>query len=343
MSVAPGRSQASSHRSPQGVGCLMSSAAPQAVVPPGATAPALAAASLHPPIRRRRARWGPVDLVLLLGVAGFVAYLAWQTHAVFAYRWDWRSIWPFVMRYDEASGRWVTNLLVEGLLTTLRLAIWGILLGGIIGTLMALCRTSRRLFLRMVGFSYVMLIRNIPPVVFVFVFVYFIASQIMPRLTIGDAVAQWSPNTQFWISILFGTPRLIDNFVLGLICLSVFSGAYVTEIVRAGIESVPRSQIEAGKSLGLSRTDITRFVVLPQAFRNVLPPMAGQFIQLIKDSSLVSLVSIQELTFMAQDVQVSTQRVFEVFVFTGAVYFVICFSLSRLFAALERRHARAHA
>ncbi len=164
----------------------------------------------------------------------------------------------------------------------------------------------------------------------------------MPKLTFGDSVAQWSPPAQFWISVFFGTPRLIDNFVLGLICLSVFSGAYVTEIVRAGIESVPRSQIEAGKSLGLSHIDITRFVVLPQAFRNVLPPMAGQFIQLIKDSSLVSLVSIQELTFMAQDVQVTTQRVFEVFVFIAVVYFVICFTLSRFFAALERRYAQAH-
>ena len=313
------------------------------VVAPVELGPVAAATSMRPPLRGKRVRWGLIDVVLLLAVLGFVAYLGWQTNAVFAYKWDWSTIWPYVLRYDNTSGRWVTNLLVDGLLTTLRLAIWGIVLAGIIGTLMALCRTSRRLFLRMVGFSYVMLIRNIPPVVFVFVFVYFFASQIMPRLTIGDAVAQWSPTAQFWVGILFGTPRLIDNFMLGLICLSVFSGAYVTEIVRAGIESVPRAQIEAGKSLGLSRTDITRFVVLPQAFRNVLPPMAGQFIQLIKDSSLVSLVSIQELTFMAQDVQVSTQRVFEVFVFIGAVYFVICFSLSRLFAALERRHARANA
>ena len=127
--------------------------------------------------------------------------------------------------------------------------------------------------------------------------------------------------------------------MLGLLCLSVFSGAYVTEIVRAGIQSVPASQLEAGHSLGLSRLDILRFIVLPQAWRNVLPPMAGQFIQLIKDSSLVSLVSIQELTFSAQDVQVTTQRVFEVFVFVAVVYFVICLSLSRLFARLERRHA----
>jgi polar amino acid transport system permease protein len=122
----------------------------------------------------------------------------------------------------------------------------------------------------------------------------------------------------------------------------VFSGAYVTEIVRAGIESVPKNQIEAGDSLGMSRLDVVRFIVLPQALRNVLPPLAGQFIQLIKDSSLVSLVSIQELSFMAQDIQVATQRVFEVFVFVGALYFVICFGLSQVFGALERRAARAH-
>jgi polar amino acid transport system permease protein len=96
-------------------------------------------------------------------------------------------------------------------------------------------------------------------------------------------------------------------------------------------------QIEAGQSLGLSRSDQFRFVVLPQALRTMFPPLAGQLIQLIKDSSLVSLVSIQELTFMAQDVQVSTQRVFEVFLLIAVVYFGLCASLSSLFSRLEAR------
>ena len=137
-------------------------------------------------------------------------------------------------------------------------------------------------------------------------------------------------------------PKLIENFVVGLICLSVFSGAYVTEIVRAGLQSVPRAQIEAGNSLGLSQVDVLRYVVFPQAIRNVLPPLSGQFIQLIKDSSLVSLVSIQELSFMAQDVQVATQRVFEIFLFVAALYFVICFGLSQVFQRLEHRAATAN-
>ncbi|MBU3737881.1 MAG: amino acid ABC transporter permease [Rhodoferax sp.] len=291
------------------------------------------------PRRKTRTRsWRWLDTVLLALVLGAVGFFAWKTNVVFNYRWDWSTVWPFVFRFDAPSDRWVPNILVEGFLTTVRLAVWGILISGIIGTLMGLARNSRRLFLRLLSSAYVMLIRNIPPVVFVFVFVFFIASQIMPKLAVTGMVSELSGTAQWWIAFFFGTPKLLDNFLLGLICLSVFSGAYVTEIVRAGIESVPRAQIEAGQSLGMSPFNIARDIVLPQALRNVLPPMAGQFIQLIKDSSLVSLVSIQELSFMAQDVQVTTQRVFEVFLFVGGVYFVICFTLARLFGRLERRN-----
>jgi len=288
---------------------------------------------------RRRWRW--IDTALLALTLAGVGYLVYRTNTVFNYRWQWETVWPFVFRLDAKTGSWVPNILVEGFLTTIRLAIWGILIAGIIGTLMGMARNSRRLFLRLLSGAYVLLIRNIPPVVFVFVFVFFVASQLMPKVALADQVATLAPFWKGVITVLFGQIKLLDNFVLGLICLAVFSGAYVTEIVRAGIESVPRSQIEAAQSLGMSRRQIAFDVVLPQALRNVLPPMAGQFIQLIKDSSLVSLVSIQELSFMAQDVQVTTQRVFEVFVFVGIVYFVICFSLSRGFAWLEQRAARA--
>ena len=304
-----------------------------------AKAPA-AADRPRPPPRLRGPGFTWLDGVLLLLVAGLLAALAWRADAAFKYRWDWHTVWPYIVRFDAASGRWVSNLLVDGLFTTLRLALWGMLAASIIGGLMGLARTSRRLLPRLVSGAYVLLVRNIPPIVFVFVFVFFIASQVMPTLAIGARVQALPAGVQSVLAVLFGPAKLLDNFVLGLICLSVFSGAYVTEIVRAGLQSVPKAQVEAGDSLGFSPIDTLRFIVLPQALRNVLPPLAGQFIQLIKDSSLVSLVSIQELSFAAQDVQVSTQRVFEVFVLVGAVYFVICFSLSRLFAWAERRAAR---
>jgi len=165
----------------------------------------------------------------------------------------------------------------------------------------------------------------------------------MPLLRVAERVRQCPEALQLVVEWLYGPVSMLNNFLLGLICLSVFSGAYVTEIVRAGLQAVPRQQNEAGQSLGMGQADVFRFVVLPQALRTMLPALAGQLIQLIKDSSLLSLVSIQELAFMAQDVQVSTQRVFEVFLLIAAVYFVLCFSLSRLFAWLEARAARGRA
>jgi len=296
----------------------------------------------RPPPPRRRRRLTRTDAVLATMALALIAFVVWQTHTVLDYRWNWSSIWPFVLKTDPATGRLEPNLIITGLVTTLRLAVWGILLSGAIGIAMGLARTSKRLLPRLIGGSYVMLIRNIPPVVFVFIFFYFIASQITPALGLADRIRDAGPAARWLLSVLFGDVRLIENFVIGLLCLSFFTGAYVTEIVRAGVQSVSRQQIEAGESLGLSKGDVMRFVIFPQAARNVLPPMAGQFIQLIKDSSLVSLVSIQELSFMAQDVQVSTQRVFEVLIFVAAIYFAICFGLSRVFEWLERRAAVAY-
>jgi polar amino acid transport system permease protein len=134
------------------------------------------------PHRFRSISWGWLDWVLLAALVGSAGLIMWRASTVFQYRWDWSTIWPFIFRLDPATGRWVPNIIVDGFLTTIRLAVWGILIAGVLGTLMALARNSRRLFLRLLSGSYVMLIRNIPPVVFVFVFVFFIASQVMPKL-----------------------------------------------------------------------------------------------------------------------------------------------------------------
>lgn len=290
-----------------------------------------------PPPRARRLSVGWTDAALLAVVLAAVGYFVWRTNVVLHYNWNWSALWPWVARYEESAG-WVAGPIAIGLAATLRLAIWGIALATVIGVVMGFARTSRRLFFRLIAGGYVMLIRNIPPLVFVFVFVSFITSQILPALGVAEAVKGLSPTAQGWIEILFGPANRLENFLVGLICLSVFTGAYVTEIVRAGLQSVPRAQIEAGESLGLSRFDVQRYVVLPQALKNVAPALSNQFIQMIKDSSLVSLVSVQELAFMAQDIQTSTRRVFEVLLFVGALYFIICWSLSLLFARLEHRN-----
>ena len=298
------------------------------------------AAARAPPPRRKRPRFSILDAVLLALVAAALGYFAWRTQTVLYYRWNWGVVWPWIIRVDPATGSWVPNALLLGLATTLRLAVWGIILASVIGAAAGWARTSERLLPRLVSTSYVMLIRNIPPIVFVFVFVFFITSQILPSLGIADGVARWPAEARWWLSAAFGPVAGIENFLVGLICLAVFTGAYVAEIVRAGIESVPKAQIEAGDSLGLSRFDVLRDVVFPQALRNVIPPLSNQFIQMIKDSSLVSLVSVQELTFVAQDITISTQRVFEVLLFVGLIYFAICWSLSLLFGRMERDATR---
>ena len=222
-------------------------------------------------------------------------------------------------------------------MTTLRLAFWGTLLAAAIGLLMGLARTSTNLFARIVSRLYVELIRNIPPVVFIFVFYFFISSQLMPLLGVDDLVYGASPTTEAVMVVLFGPLELFSNFLAGLICLAMFEGAYITEIVRAGIQSIPRGQWEAARAVGLSRSNVLRDVILPQAIRRILPPLAGQFITLIKDSAIVSLISIQELTFLATEVAASTTRVFETWIIVGAMYFVLCYSLALLFARMEKR------
>lgn len=285
--------------------------------------------------KKRKLHW--LDAVLLLAVIGGVAFFAYRVDTVLNYDWNWSEITPYVLYYDDERSSWVPNLLLLGLFTTLRLAVWGIVIAAIIGVVMGLCRTSSNLFLRMVARTYVELIRNIPPLVFIFIFYFFLSEQIMPFLGVEEFVREASPTTLAVLSVLFGEPALLGNFFSGLLCLSLFEGAYITEIVRAGVQSVPKGQWEAGDSVGLSRGSVLRFIVVPQAVRNILPPLANQFITLIKDSSIVSLISIQELTFMAVEAAVSTTRVFEFYIALAVMYFFICYGCALLFARLERR------
>ena len=271
-------------------------------------------------IRRKRTKLGFIDLAIFAVIVAAVVYVWYRVDSVLEYRWNWTIIPHYLYRWDEEERRWVANLLMQGLYTTIRLALWSIVLAAIIGVVFGIMRTSRRLFPRMVSRVYVELIRNIPPLVFIFIFYFFISSQIMPLLGIEEFIRGASPETLAWLEVLFGPPKLISNVISGIICLAMFEGAYVTEIVRAGIQSIPKTQTEAGFSIGLSRLQLMRYVILPQAVQRVVPPLAGQFITLVKDSSIVSLISIQELTFLAIETSVSTMRVFEVWItVAGAV------------------------
>jgi len=288
--------------------------------------------------RKRRLHW--LDAVILLAFLALLGFVAYRVESVLNYHWDWSFLPQYLLRWDTEQQRWVANILLLGLFTTLRLAFWSILLAALIGVVMGVMRTSKRLFPRLLSRLYVELIRNVPPLVFIFVFYFFISSQLMPLLGISDWIRAASPQTRHLVTWLFGEPVLLENVVSGIICLAMFEGAYVTEIVRAGLQAVPGGQIEAGASIGLRPRQVLRYVVLPQAIQKVVPPLANQFITLIKDSSIVSLISIQELTFLGTEVSVSTSRVFETWIAVAAMYFLVCYSLALLFGRLEKRLAR---
>ena len=290
-------------------------------------------------LHRKKLRLNWIDFAVFAALIAALVFVWYRVDSVLAYRWDWTFVPHYLYRWDEEQEAWVANLLMQGLYTTIRLALWGIVLAAIIGVVFGIMRTSRRLFPRMVSRVYVELIRNIPPLVFIFIFYFFISSQIMPLLGIEEFVRDASPETLAWLEFLFGPPKLISNVISGIICLAMFEGAYVTEIVRAGIQSIPKTQTEAGLSIGLSRLQLMRYVILPQAVQRVVPPLAGQFITLVKDSSIVSLISIQELTFLAVETAVSTNRMFEVWITVAGLYFCVCWSCALAFDWLERRMA----
>lgn len=282
-----------------------------------------------------------LDFVIFGIVIGFVFYAAYRVNDVLVYDWNWSRVFNFLVRYDADADSYVANLLLFGLATTLRLAVWATVLASIVGVVMGYWRTCDNIALRMISRTYVELIRNLPPLVFIFIFYFFISSQLFPVLGIEDINTENGFVDSTTFRVMFGDPRLLSNFLAGVFCLAMFEGAYITEIVRAGIQSVDKGQWEASRAIGLSPFNVLRDVVLPQAFRKILPPLAGQFITLIKDSAIVSLISIQELTFMATEVAATTTRVFETWILVGAIYFFLCYTFALTFGWLERRAAKS--
>jgi polar amino acid transport system permease protein len=291
------------------------------------------------PFARGAPRFGLLDAALLAIVVGALGFLAWRAGAALDYRWNFGPVLGFVARHDAERG-WVANLLLQGVMTTLRVSFWAAIVAAVVGTLMGIARSATALLPRLVAGAYVETIRNIPPLVFIFVFYFFVTAQIVPALGLEDWIRRQDEDTLRVLGWLFGPPQHATGVIAAILCLGLFEGAYVAEIVRAGIQSLPRGQWEAGQALGLSRLRLFRLVILPQAVARVVPPLAGQGISLVKDSSIISLISIQDLSFLGNEVAATTGRVFETWLVVALFYFIICALLSAAAARLERRFAK---
>jgi polar amino acid transport system permease protein len=282
-----------------------------------------------------------LDVIILILMLGILIYIIYQIKVKLNYNWQWGVIPQYLFRYDEESGKWVSNYLIHGLLTTLRLSFWGTLLATILGTVMGLLRVSKSLFHRMIARSYVELMRNLPPLVIIFIFYFFISDQIMPVVGIDDYLRTSSPGTQRLFEALFAPPKFASAFISALLTLAIFEGAYITEIVRAGIESVEKGQWEASHALGLSKYHNMRHIIMPQAMQRLLPALAGQFISLIKDSAIVSVISIQELSYQGTQLMASTYLTIEIWVTITALYLVMTLTFSLGVGKLEATMAKS--
>jgi polar amino acid transport system permease protein len=262
------------------------------------------AAALHNPRPLSRAAFiGYGKFLLLAGVSAWLMALATGS---LGYTWQWYRIPPFLFSVEGVN--WRPGPLLEGLGVTIEISLLSLLCTLALGLTTALLRLSSSFTARALARGYLELIRNTPLLIQIFV-IYFVLS---PVLDIGA-------------------------FASAILALSLFEGAYAAEILRAGIVALPQGQWEAAHGLGLDRFDTYRFVILPQAFRQVLPPLAGQGISLIKDSSLVSTIAIYDLTMQGQKIVAETFLAFEVWFTVAAIYLLMTFGLSLAVRRLEHR------
>lgn len=221
--------------------------------------------------------------------------------------------------FDVIQRSWV-YLFQTGMVFTLKLTAMAMVGGTLIGTLLAMMRLSKFKVLSLTATGYVNLIRSIPLVLVIFWF-YFLV-----------------PYIGAWI-IGAAEPIKVGAFASSLITFILFEAAYYCEIMRAGIQSIPRGQVWAGSALGMNYWQSMRHIVLPQAFRNMIPVLLTQTIVLFQDVSLVYVLSITDFVGAASKVAQRDGRLIEMYLFVAVVYFIMCFGLSLLVKKLQQRVA----
>lgn len=231
--------------------------------------------------------------------AVIAAYLGmvWLAAARVDYDWNWEGVWEY------------REMFLKGWLATVMISLAALVGSGLIGVVGAVCLQSRSLLLGAVVRVYVELIRGTPLLVQLLIGFYLVATAV----------------------------GLENRYVAGALILVLFSGAYMVEIFRGGLAAIPRGQHDAAAAIGLSRWQSFSLVVLPQAARIVLPPVAGQLASLIKDSSLLSVIAISEFTLAAQEVNSFTYSSLESYLPLAAGYLMLTLPLSWAAGLLERR------
>ena len=211
-----------------------------------------------------------------------------------------------------------SSFFTEGIVNTLIIAAFSVLLGTLLGTVMATMRIGRIAPLRWLAVAYIEFIRGTPLMVQLMFIFYG-----LPMIGIKIPDISWIPN--------------FSRFAAGIVAMSMNSCAYVAEIIRSGIQAVDIGQTEAARSVGFSSGEAMRLVVLPQAVKNILPALGNEFVTVIKESSIVSVIGIADLMFRTNDIIALSYRSLECLAVAAVLYFIMTFISSRLISLAERR------
>jgi glutamate/aspartate transport system permease protein len=230
--------------------------------------------------------------------------------------------WSVFFQEIPGGGETYLDLLISGIWWTLGVSAASWIIAMIVGSVVGTMRTTTTPWLVRIGTAWVELFRNIPLLVQMFLW-YFVIPEFIPPL-------------KAWI---VRADPAHAQFLSAVLCLGLFTSARIAEQVRAGIQSLPRGQRMAGMALGLTQPQVYRFVLLPMAFRIIIPPLTSETMNLIKNSSIALTIGLAELTFRSREMGEYTFRFFEAFSAATAIYIVIAMTANRVMAVIERRVA----
>jgi glutamate/aspartate transport system permease protein len=227
----------------------------------------------------------------------------------------------FLEQVPDGDGTWLESLL-SGLGWTLAVAFFAWIFAFVVGSIVGVARTSEKRWLVRLGGAYVELFRNIPLLVQFFVW-YFVVPGLVPAV-------------KAWVIMLDPTEH---QFVTAVVCLGFFTSSRIAEQVRSGIQALPRGQRNAGYALGLTTAQTYRYVLLPMAYRIIIPPLTSELMNLIKNTAVAYSIGLVELFFRTREMGEMTFRYFEAFGAATLIYVVIAMTANRLMAWVERRLA----
>ena len=247
-----------------------------------------------------------MDILKFLVVIGGITWLMVRGTDMLGYNWQWYRVPQYLFSFE--NNQFNAGPLLDGLMVTFYISGFSLILALVFGLTTALLRMTKSFLATTLARGYLEIIRNTPLLVQLF-FIYFVLGPILG----------------------------IDRLFSAVLALSLFEGAYASEIFRAGMVSIHKGQWEAAYSLGMNTFNTYRYIVLPQAIRRILPPLTSQAVSLIKDSALVSTIAIYDLTMRGRAIVAETFLTFEIWFTVAAIYLVITVSLSFLVHAMEKR------